>query len=392
MRPRLAERRYVSPLLVKETSGRMARRTYSLLSPKMNRVVTPVYRRILKLLSTHGNLQFLRNLNEAVPIGKHRVTLQPARRYGDEYFGTGSKGILRATFLGKSCFVKIDYLYYAKDIVEGYSRVNQVLTHIGNKVGNFSVRTPHLQMVRDTPNKEFAVCVTDFYPKEDVQLAFDLREPEKTQVSQVIDKVQIAIRKFDPDIGDIDLHNAFYHSASKSIILFDLNRLPLSGDALAILETGNANISGKATDYSIPSRMRGKLVQAVPRNMERAMEAHASIVHGLGFTKIFDANSLLQHAAQVDLSKISRRPRDWVSRDPSRFLETEIRQPGSGDYRVRLLPIGKSGNAVLYKAWGVSGTTQNQVRVRLPEKTNQFFVINPQRKSLSLYYGAIDEP
>src|SRR3989344_4230238 len=190
MQRRFEERRFVSPLLAKETSGRMGRRTYSIFSPRIGKVIVPVYQRIVKLLEKHESITKLSNLHEVVTVGKHRVEIELARTHRDEYVGIGNKGILKASFLGKNCFVKIDYLHDSQQIMEGYQKVNEVLTKIRHNVDGFNVRTAQLQLLHDAPKGKFSVCVTEFYLKEEVRLAVDLDEPEKTKGKQAIKKLE----------------------------------------------------------------------------------------------------------------------------------------------------------------------------------------------------------
>ncbi len=394
MQPRFKERRFVSPLLIKETSGRMGRRTYSLFSPRMNKVVDPVYRRILSLVDAHGNLNWLANMREVVNIGKSKVVIDAGRSRAHDYVGQSNKGILRVSLQGKNCFVKIDSLYSANEIAKGYRGVNEVLARVGNKVDGFTVRTPQLLLLRDSPNKEFTVCATEFFRKGDVELVTDLTGPEKTNVVRAIEKIKPLVYGAHSNIDEISAQKAFFQKSTNSIILFDIQELPYQiGQVAAVLpEERAAFLQTGPKPISMPSRLRKNIVLSVPKRMEREIETRANNAHDLSFTKLFDANQMLNHAAQVDFSKIPRRPKDYARRDPAVFIETEIRQLGSGDYHVRLLAIGKRGSSVLYKAWGNSGTTETHVGVRSPEKTNTFFVINPQRKTISLYSGGVDEP
>ncbi|HIH10183.1 MAG TPA: hypothetical protein HA254_05970 [Candidatus Diapherotrites archaeon] len=152
---------------------------------------------------------------------------------------------------------------------------------------------------------------------------------------------------------------------------------------------------GLRIGHTIPSKLRRNLPDRVSPRLARLMEEHAHNVHGLSFVRLYDTKSLLKHSEQADPSKVIPHPsrKGWVRINPQFYETNQIGQQGRVDTgNWRFLPISKKGPAVLYKVWGTSGIDQQYVNVHEPEKTNQFFVVDPNRKSIDYYNGNFSEP
>src|SRR3989344_5989922 len=146
---------------------------------------------------------------------------------------------------------------------------------------------------------------------------------------------------------------------------------------------------------TISSKFRQHLPNRVPPRLVNLMSRHSHEIHGLTFVRFFDTEKLLKHAEQADPSKIVRHPEKpgWIESNSQFFETNQIRQAGRQDVlHWRFLPVSKKGSTVLYKVWGSSGRTNNHVEVREPEKTNQFFVVDPKKGTIEYYNGNVKEP